>query len=81
MTIKYSTAAVAVALEISEKDITKKVPGSAAGLSLAQILALVEDESINRVSDEAAVVRKIVQGIARLEDSAAGSSASATAAK
>lgn len=62
---KYSTAAVALALGISENDIisedTKK------GLNIAQILMLSENQKLKRYDEEAAVIRKLVSDIKALE--------------
>ena len=61
----YSTAAVALALRISENAIisedTKK------GLNIAQILMLSENAKLKRYDDEAQVIRKLVSDIKALE--------------
>lgn len=62
---KYSTAAVALALGISENDIISE--DSKKGLNIAQILMLSENAKLKRYDEEAAVIRKLVSDIKALE--------------
>lgn len=62
---KYSTAAVALALGISENDIISE--DSKKGLNIAQILMLSENQKLKRYDEEAAVIRKLVSDIKALE--------------
>lgn len=62
---KYSTAAVALALGISENDIISE--DSKKGLNIAQILMLSENAKLKRYDEEAAVIRKLVNDIKALE--------------
>ena len=62
---KYSTAAVALALGISENDIISE--DSKKGLNIAQILMLSENQKLKKYDEEAAVIRKLVSDIKALE--------------
>ena len=62
---KYSTAAVALALGISENDIISE--DNKKGLNIAQILMLSENPKLKRYDEEAAVIRKLVNDIKALE--------------
>lgn len=62
---KYSTAAVALALGISENDIVSE--DTKKGLNIAQILMLSENAKLKRYDEEAAVIRKLVNDIKALE--------------
>lgn len=62
---KYSTAAVALALGISENDIISE--DSKKGLNIAQILMLSENAKLKRYDEEAAVIHKLVSDIKALE--------------
>lgn len=61
----YSTAAVALALGISENAIISE--DSKKGLNIAQILMLSENAKLKRYDEEAAVIRKLVNDIKALE--------------
>lgn len=61
----YSTAAVALALGISENSIISE--DNKKGLNIAQILMLSENAKLKRYDDEAAVIRKLVSDIKALE--------------
>lgn len=61
----YSTAAVALALGISENAIISE--DSKKGLNIAQILMLSENAKLKRYDEEAAVIRKLVSDIKALE--------------
>ena len=62
---KYSTAAVALALGISENDIISE--DNKKGLNIAQILMLSENAKLKRYDEEAAIIRKLIQDIKELE--------------
>ena len=62
---KYSTAAVALALGISENDIISE--DSKKGLNIAQILMLSENAKLKRYDEEASIIRKLVNDIKALE--------------
>ncbi|MBP5432170.1 hypothetical protein [Ruminococcus sp.] len=61
----YSTAAVALALRISENAIISE--DNKKGLNIAQILMLSENAKLKRYDDEAQVIRKLVSDIKALE--------------
>lgn len=61
----YSTAAVALALGISENSIISE--DSKKGLNIAQILMLSENQKLKRYDEEAAIIRKLVSDIKALE--------------
>jgi hypothetical protein len=61
----YSTAAVALALGISENAIISE--DSKKGLNIAQILMLSENQKLKKYDEEAAVIRKLVSDIKALE--------------
>lgn len=61
----YSTAAVALALGISENAIISE--DSKKGLNIAQILMLSENAKLKRYDEEAAIIRKLVSDIKALE--------------
>ena len=61
----YSTAAVALALGISENAIISE--DNKKGLNIAQILMLSENAKLKRYDEEAAVIRKLVNDIKALE--------------
>ncbi len=61
----YSTAAVALALGISENSIISEE--NKKGLNIAQILMLSENAKLKRYDEEAAVIRKLVSDIKALE--------------
>ena len=62
---KYSTAAVALALGISENDIISE--DSKKGLNIAQILMLSENAKLKRYDEEASIIRKLVNDMKALE--------------
>ena len=61
----YSTAAVALALGISENAIISE--DNKKGLNIAQILMLSENAKLKRYDEEASVIRKLVSDIKALE--------------
>lgn len=61
----YSTAAVALALGISENAIISE--DSKKGLNIAQILMLSENAKLKRYDEEAATIKKFVSEIKALE--------------
>jgi hypothetical protein len=61
----YSTAAVALALGISENAIISE--DNKKGLNIAQILMLSENQKLKKYDEEAAVIRKLVSDIKALE--------------
>jgi hypothetical protein len=61
----YSTAAVALALGISENTIISE--DNKKGLNIAQILMLSENQKLKKYDEEAAVIRKLVSDIKALE--------------
>ncbi len=61
----YSSAAVALALGISENAIISE--DNKKGLNIAQILMLSENAKLKRYDEEAAVIRKLVSDIKALE--------------
>lgn len=61
----YSTAAVALALRISENAIISE--DNKKGLNIAQILMLSENAKLKRYDEEAQVIRKLVSDIKALE--------------
>lgn len=58
----YNTAAVALALGISEVSIESKK-----GMNIAEILTLSENQKLKRYDEEAAVIRKLLVDIKALE--------------
>lgn len=65
---KYSTAAVAIALGISEITIEAQFEGaSKKGVDLAQILQLADNAKLSRYNEEAAKISKIMAGVQSLE--------------
>lgn len=65
---KYSSAAVAIALNISETDIEKKFEGAIKkGVDLAMILQLADDTKITRYDEEAVKVSRLLDGVKKLE--------------
>lgn len=61
----YSTAAVALALGISENAIISE--DSKKGLNIAQILMLSENSKLKRYNEEAETIKKLVNDIKALE--------------
>lgn len=61
----YSTAAVALALGISENAIISE--DNKKGLNIAQILMLSENAKLKRYDEEAAIIRKLISDIKALE--------------
>jgi hypothetical protein len=61
----YSTAAVALALGISENAIISE--DNKKGLNIAQILMLSENQKLKKYDEEAQVIRKLVSDIKALE--------------
>lgn len=59
----YSTAAVALALGISETSIESKK-----GMNIAEILTLSENAKLKRYDKEAAIIRKLISDIKALEN-------------
>lgn len=65
---KYSSAAVAIALNISETDIEKRFEGAIKkGVDLAMILQLADDTKITRYDEEAVKVSRLLDGVKKLE--------------
>ena len=65
---KYSSAAVAIALGISEATIETIYEGATKkGLDLSQILVLDSNEKLKRYDSEAAGVKKLLAGVKSLE--------------
>lgn len=65
---KYNSAAVAIALGISEATIETIYEGATKkGLDLAQILILDSNEKLKRYDGEAAAVKKLLAGVKSLE--------------
>lgn len=62
----YNTAAVALALGISENSIISEE--NKKGLNIAQILMLSENAKLKRYDEEASVIRKLVSDIKALEN-------------
>ena len=58
----YNTAAVALALGISEVSIESKK-----GMNIAEILTLSENTKLKRYEEEAAIIRKLINDIKALE--------------
>lgn len=58
----YNTAAVALALGISEVSIESKK-----GMNIAEILTLSENQKLKKYDEEAAIIRKLVADIKALE--------------
>ena len=58
----YNTAAVALALGISEVSIESKK-----GMNIAEILTLSENQKLKKYDDEAAIIRKLINDIKALE--------------
>lgn len=58
----YNTAAVALALGISEVSIESKK-----GMNIAEILTLSENQKLKKYDEEAAIIRKLIQDIKALE--------------
>lgn len=58
----YNTAAVAIALGISECSIESKK-----GMTIADILTLSENTKLKRYDDEAAKIRELIKDIKELE--------------
>ena len=64
----YSSAAVAIALGISEVSIEAKFEGATKkGVDLSQILQLADNNKLSRYNDEAANIRRILDGVQKLE--------------
>lgn len=64
----YSSAAVAIALGISEVSITEKFEGaSKRGLDLSQILQLADNAKLSRYNEEADKIKRILDGVQKLE--------------
>ena len=64
----YNSAAVAIALGISEAAIEEKFEGSIKkGVDLSQILQLKDNGKLKRYDTEADAIRKILAGIEQLE--------------
>ena len=61
----YSTAAVALALGISENAIISE--DNKKGLNIAQILMLSENAKLKKYDEEAAIIRKLIADIKELE--------------
>jgi hypothetical protein len=61
----YSTAAVAIALGISENAIISE--DGKKGLNIAQILMLSENAKLKRYNEEAETIKKLVSDIKALE--------------
>lgn len=65
---KYSSAAVAIALNISETDIEKRFEGAIKkGVDLSMILQLADDTKITRYDEEAVKVSRLLDGVKKLE--------------
>lgn len=65
---KYSSAAVAIALNISETDIEKRFEGAIKkGVDLPMILQLADDTKITRYDEEAVKVSRLLDGVKKLE--------------
>ena len=60
----YSTAAVAIALNISE---TKVIEVAGSKPTLSDILTLDDNAKISRYTDEAESIRKLIAGVKALE--------------
>lgn len=58
----YNTAAVALALGVSEVSIESKK-----GMNIAEILTLSENQKLKKYDEEAAIIRKLIQDIKALE--------------
>lgn len=58
----YNTAAVALALGISEVSIESKK-----GMNIAEILTLSENQKLKKYDEEAAIIRKLINDIKALE--------------
>lgn len=58
----YNTAAVALALGISEVSIESKK-----GMTIAEILTLSENQKLKKYDGEAAIIRKLINDIKALE--------------
>ena len=58
----YNTAAVALALGISEVSIESKK-----GMNIAEILTLSENTKLKKYDEEAAIIRKLINDIKALE--------------
>lgn len=58
----YNTAAVALALGISEVSIESKK-----GMTIAEILTLSENQKLKKYDEEAAIIRKLINDIKALE--------------
>lgn len=64
----YSSAAVAIALGISETAIEKKYEGAIKkGVDLSMILQLADDSKLTRYTEEAAQVSRLLEGVRKLE--------------
>lgn len=65
---KYSSAAVANALGISEATIESIYEGATKkGLDLAQILTLDDNDKLKRFNDESTAIKKLLTGVKALE--------------
>ena len=64
----YNSAAVAVALGISEVSIEAKFEGATKkGVDLSQILQLQDNSKLSRYNEEAETIKKILAGVKALE--------------
>ena len=64
----YNSAAVAIALGISEVSIEAKFEGATKkGVDLSQILQLQDNAKLSRYNDEAEAIKKILAGVKALE--------------
>lgn len=61
-TKKYNTAAVAIALNISECSIEDRKP-----MSIGEILVLADNPKLKKYDEEAAIIRKLINDIKALE--------------
>lgn len=64
---RYSTAAVAIALGLSEEAIKASVGACKNGVTLSQILDLDDNEKMKRYTEEAEAVKKLLAGVKSLE--------------
>ena len=65
---KYNSAAVAIALGISEMAIEAQFEGAGKkGVDLAQILQLSDNAKLSRYNDEASQITKLLAGVKALE--------------
>lgn len=63
----YSTAAVSIALGLSEEAIKAKLGSCKNGVSLSQILDLDNDAKMKRYNEDADKIRKLLEGVKALE--------------